>query len=77
MLTRFSVLLLVGLTEAAVAADATGDASDFPADSVAATAPVSVLDYGVDTPIESLAANPAAAAIVEANIPGLLENSQL
>jgi hypothetical protein len=29
----------------------------------------------LDTPIQTLAANPVTAAIVEANIPGLLENN--
>lgn len=74
MLGRFSWMLLICFTHAAVAADASGDLSDFPADQTASIAPTTIQNYSLDTPIEILAANPAAAAILNANIPGLLED---
>jgi hypothetical protein len=75
MLGRFSVVLLIGLTRVAIAADTSGDFPSFPSDQSNSTAPASsVLSYGVNTPIQTLAANPATAAIVKANIPGLLED---
>jgi len=76
MLGRFSAVLLIGLTRFAIAADNSDDFPAFPLDSGASTAPaLSDSHYGVDTPIQTLAANPTTAAIVEANIPGLLEDS--
>ena len=74
MLRRLCVVLLVGLTRAAVAADQAGDFPDFPANLEASPASVSVLGYGLDTHIQTLATNPATAAILDANIPGLLED---
>jgi hypothetical protein len=76
MLGRFSAVLLIALTRVAIAADNSEDFPTFPLDHSASIVPAgSDLSYGVDTPIQTLAANPAAAAIVEANIPGLLEDS--
>ena len=75
MLARISAVFLIGLTRIAIAADASGDFPAFPSDPSEATSPSeSVATYGVDTPIKTLAANPTASAIVDANIPGLLED---
>jgi hypothetical protein len=75
VLGRFSAVLLIGLTSSAFAADASDDDRDFPAAPGALAMPEApVLNYDLNTPIQTLALNPATAAIVNANIPGLLED---
>ena len=73
MLGRLSAVLIISFAQGAFAASA--DFPNFPSDGSGACrsgAP----GYNLDTPIQTLAANAAAARIVEANIPGLLEDGR-
>ena len=75
MLARLAAVLLISLTCTAMAADAADDFPAFPFDPGSATASgAAALCYTLDTPIQTLATDPAANAIVDANIPGLLED---
>ena len=75
MLKRLTATILAGLPTLlpvlAWGADTSGG-NEFPPP--AAAAPASSQPFSADTPIETLAADPGAAAIVECNFPGLLEN---
>lgn len=75
---RFSLILLIAFTQGALADDSTSAISsqDFPLppDAPAASAPAS-LGLSVDSPVEVLAASPAAANVLEQQLPGLLEDS--
>ena len=76
MLGRISAVFLIGLTEAAFAANSASDIPDFPsAPEAPAVLAAPGLGYDLNTSIQTLAANSATARIVEANIPGLLEDS--
>ena len=69
--------LLALWSQMACAADANSAANDFPLppDTPVPALSAPNLHYDSDTTIERLAANPAAAAIVEKYIPGLLQDS--
>ena len=76
MFSRFAAILLLGFAGPAFAGDASSDVPDFPSAPGASAMPAAVmLCYDLNTPIQTLALNPATAAIVDANIPGLLEDS--
>lgn len=66
-------LFLVLLLSPALAQDVTTPAAA-PAAPEAAP-PVTPVIYTVDTPVEKIAADPAAAAVVRRDLPGLLEDS--
>ena len=75
MLGRFSAILLIGMTGAGCAGGTPGDSADFPSTPFASTpTAASAGEYDLDSPIATLAANPTTAAVVDANIPGLLED---
>ena len=76
MLARLSIVMLLGLSGTAFAADTSDDLPDFSKPVGEAVAPAPALrSYDLDTAIQLLASNPATCAILEENIPGLLENS--
>jgi hypothetical protein len=70
-----SVLLLIAGTNLAFADDSSPPSDDFPLppDTPAASAPASS-EFSIDTPIEVLASSPAAASVLEQQLPGLLED---
>jgi hypothetical protein len=73
MIGRFVAVFLISLGHAAIAADADADIPAFPSPSPAEP-PAAATGYNLDTPIQTLATNPATAAVVDQNIPGLLED---
>ena len=76
MLVRLFTVVLLGLSVSACAASAPDDLLDFPVPPGQAAPPASpLLGYNLDTRIQLLASNPVTSAIVEASIPGLLEDS--
>ena len=75
MFGRFFAILLVGMTGAGCAGRPSSDIAEFPSDPFSSTpAAATVGEYDLDSPIAALAANPTTAAVVDANIPGLLED---
>jgi len=76
MLARLSIAVLLSLPCAACAESAPDELPDLSAPPGEATAPAAPLQgYNLDTPIQLLASNPVTSAILDENLPGLLEDS--